>query len=76
MCSIFSLLHLLHLACVYLVTQSGAAWLEVGYRVCLMILSIMPIEFILSLFLSFVSHAATFPLSYIFFAVPHNKIPY
>ena len=75
-CSNISLLYMLPLACLYLVTQSSAAWIEVRFRVCLRISSIMPIEFILSLFVSFVSHRAVFPLSYIFFAVPHHKIPY
>jgi len=74
-CSNISLLYVLPLACVYLVTQSSAAWIEVRYRVCLRILSVIPIEFLLSSFVSFVSHGAVFPL-YIFFAVPHHQIPY
>jgi len=64
-CSNNSLLHALPLACVYLVTQSSVAWIEVRYGVCLRILSIMLIAFILSFFLSFVSHGAVFSLSYI-----------
>jgi hypothetical protein len=63
-------------ACVYLVTQSSAAWIEFRYRVCLRILSITPIECILSLFLSFVSHGAVFPLAYVFFAVSRDTVPY
>lgn len=75
-CSNISLLYVLPLACVYLVTQSIAASIEVRFRVCLRLLSIMRIEFLLSLFVSFVSHGVVFPLSYTSFAVPHHKIPY
>jgi len=74
-CSNISLFHVLPLACVYLVTQSSVAWIEVRYGVCLRILSIMLIAFILSFFLSFVSHEAEFPY-HIFLrcSTPQNSI--